>query len=456
MRRSIGTAFAAALVLGLAGCGGGGGGGGGGGIALPPVGAVPTPPATVSELKLTVEIAGSAATPDGAGKYTVAPGQLVVVKASDNVAWLGSAQATGVTRTDVDTSATQWISRFANPGATDGSYKLVASASGDRSKELNFVVQTGDYRNGDYLVFAANGSRQMLSIDFDKATYSVTDAAGDKTTGTLTKPAIADNPWDVLNSRITSGGVNTSSLYGLGDTVIGAFPFAAPFSNPVTYSAAPFVASRALVMKQGNLDGAYNRARIEVTATGRESAIAQIEISGGGTVMKQCTDLIIYRIDKCPQASLVTSAIAADGDTGLWTLKNPADGSLLGRFAIADVDGEKVYLSAGSTVGGASQVFAIGVPESAGYADFHGIGWSTDATFDVSSVASSQYTVSLWPVQMKTLTLAPLAVDSPTGMRFATDGADTYFAMRSRRLETLIGARSQPATRGFLHLGLAK
>jgi hypothetical protein len=176
---------------------------------LPPVGVVPTPPATVSELKLTVEIAGSAATPDGAGKYTVAPGQLVVVKASDSSAWLGSAQATGVTRTDVDTSATQWTSRFANPGATDGSYKLVASASGDRSKELNFVVQTGDYRNGDYMVFAANGSRQTFSVDFDKATYSMTDAAGDKTSGTLTKPAVAGQAWGVLNSRII--GPNTSS-----------------------------------------------------------------------------------------------------------------------------------------------------------------------------------------------------------------------------------------------------
>ncbi|WP_307511867.1 hypothetical protein [Variovorax sp. W1I1] len=423
-------------------------------MVLPPIGVVPTPPPTVAELKLTVEIAGSAATPDGAGKYTVLPGQQVVVKASDSAAWLGSAQGTGVTRTDVDTTATQWISRFANSGATDGSFKLVASASSDRSKELNFVVQPGDYRNGDYMVFAANGSRQTFSVDFDKATYSMTDAAGDKTSGTLTAGGAPANAWTIANSRIT--GTNTSSLKPLQDSIVGAFPFAAAFSSPVTYAAAPFVATRAFVLNQAKLDGTYDRARIEITSsTDRESAIAQIQISGGGAVMKQCTDLVIYRIESCPAGSVSTSSIEADGTTGLWLMKDAA-GALLGRFGIANIDGDKIYLSAGTSPATSGQVLAIGVPAATGYADFNASGWSTKGTIDLATVASPSYTLSSAPM---TAVAGPLALgtpgpSNPQGIRSAITGSDTYFAMRSRSLDLLIGARSQSATRGFLHLGV--
>jgi hypothetical protein len=123
---------------------------------------------------------------------------------------------------------------------------------------------------------------------------------------------------------------------------------------------------------------------------------------------------------------------------------------LLGRFAIAQVDGENVYLSAGPAVGGASQIFAIGVPESAGYADFSSTGWSTDATLDTSSVISPQYTLSA-----TVLTLAgPGGPDNPSGIRSATAGADLYFATRSKRLDVLIGGRSPSPKAGFLHLGL--
>ncbi|MDQ0045133.1 hypothetical protein [Variovorax boronicumulans] len=406
-------------------------------------------------MKLTVEIAGSAATPDGAGKYTVLPGQQVVVKASDSAAWLGSAQGTGVTRTDVDTTATQWISRFANSGATDGSFKLVASASSDRSKELNFVVRTGDYRNGDYMVFAANGSRQTLSVDFDKKTYDVTDAAGDKTSGMLVPSPPSTDAGTFQSSR--NGIPNISSFQSLTDSIVGAFPFAVPFLSPVTYAGVPFVATRAFVVTQAKLDGTYDRARIEVTNAGQGSAIAQIQISGGGTVMKQCTDLHIYRIENCPPASVATSSVEADGATGLWTLKDAVTGTLLGRFGIANIDGDKVYLSAGLSPATGGQVLAIGVPAAAGYADFNAGGWATDHTLNISAVSSAppQYSLSsTGPVLVTTLALSALAADSPTGIRSAVSGADKYFAMRSKRLDLLIGEPGKPATQGFLHVGV--
>jgi hypothetical protein len=223
----------------------------------------------------------------------------------------------------------------------------------------------------------------------------------------------------------------------------------------VTYAAAPFVATRAFVLNQAKLDGTYDRARIEITSTGRESAIAQIQISSGGTVMKQCTDAVIYRIEKCPAGSVATSSIEADGSTGLWILKDTGSGALLGRFAIADIDGDKTYLSAGVSPATSSQVLAIGVPAAAGYAAFDAGGWATDSTVNISTVTATDYTLSTTgPALVTALTLAPLTADGPTGIRSATAGADTYFAMRSRSLDLLIGARSQPATQGFLHVGV--
>lgn len=455
MKKSTGTALAAALVLGLAGCGGGGGGGGGSGVPLLPIVNAPPPPApappAVAELKLTVEIDGSAATPDSSGKYAVAPGQLVAVKASDSAAWLGSAGGSGVTRTDVDTGTAQWISRFANPGATGaGGYKLVANASDNRSVELNFTVGTGDYANGDYMVFAANGSRQKLHVDFDAKTYSVTDAAGDKTSGTF---SLGGHQWMFTSSRVT--GTNTTGFIALKDTFVGAFPFAAAFSAPVSYKTVPFVATRAFVVSPDKLDGTYDRARIELTSTGGESAIAQIQISGGGTVMKQCNDLQIYRIENCPSGSVTTSVVAADAEPGMWTLKDPTNGTLLGRFSIANVEGDKVYLSAGVAPVTSSQILSIGVPAASSYAGFDSHGWATNGALNLSNVTPTKYTLLSTNAPMTTdLALVAPSAGSPPGIRIGTATPDAYFAMRSSKLELLIGARSPSPQHGFLHIGV--
>ncbi len=460
MRAHIGTAFAAAVVLGLAGCGGGGGGGGGGGVL--PIGVIPTPTPTptapaAAELKLTVEIAGSIATPDGSGTYSVLPGQEVVVKSSDSVAWAASGGGGTATLTnDVDTGATQWVSRFANSSKTNAaSYNLVASASEGRTKQVNFAVQTGSYDNGDYMVFAANGSRQKLHIDFDAKTYDVTDAVGDKTSGTFTANGTG---WVFANSRIT--GVNNATFLTLKDSFAGGFPFAVPFSSPVAYKNAPFIATRAFVTTQAKLDGTYDRARIEISSTDRDSAIAQIQISGGGTVMKQCVDQNIFRIENCPGASMVTSTVAADAEAGMWALKDPTNGSLLGKFAIATVDGEKIYLSAGTSPATAAQVMAIGVPAVATYADFNASGWATDGDINLSTVSPGLYSLSApaGPVITKSLALNAMISDAPAGMRVAVDGAapsDQYLAMRSSKLDLLIGNRGPSSpTRGYLHLGV--
>ncbi len=445
MFRSVGSAFAAVVVLVLWGCGGGGSG----------APSSPANPAPVTEFKLTVEIAGVPATPDVTGKYSVLPGQSVMVKSNEAATWVGSDEGSGVTRTDVDTSVARWVSRFENPSAlVNGAYKVTGNVSGGRAKTVEFLVRTGDYRNGEYKVYAANGSRQTLNIDFDLATYSVTDSVGITTTGTLTPPVAPGKDWAVQNSRIV--GVNTSSLRSVRDSIVGGFPFAVPFSPPGTYAAYPFVASRAFVLTQSKLDGIYDRAYIQhPVAGGGQSAISQFSISAGGTVMTQCVAATIYRVSACPSADVVISNIEPDVELGSWVLKNPSTGATMGRFGVIDIEGDKIYVASGTLISDGSQVLSIGVPTTPGATTFTSNGWSTNGTLDVTNATSTKYEMSMIDAGLTVLdlTLGGIGPQSSVGIRSASEAPNVFFTMRSKRIELLIGARSSVQA-GFLHVGI--
>lgn len=441
---SVKPALAAAWVLALFGCGGGGGGG-----SAPPTVAAP-------EFALTVEVGGIAATPDLAGKYTVLPGQSVVVKANEASSWVGSDVGSGVTRTDVDTGTAQWVSLFENPSALlPGAYKLTASASGGRTKTVDFLVQTGDYRNGEYLVFAANGSRQTLNINFDMDTYTMTDAAGVSTSGALTPPVAPAKDWTVQSSRIV--GANTSSLRSVRDTIVGGFPFAVPFAAGGNFAAYPFVATRALVLTQNKLDGVYDRAHIQhLAGGGGQSAISQFSISDGGTKMQLCTHATIYQIGLCPPGNVVTLKVDPDTRAGFWLMKTAATGAVQGRFSMATVDGEKIFLSAGTSTADGSQVMTVGVPTRVGASAFTSSGWSTDGTLDVTNATAVKYEMDMTvagPGTLLDLSRGIAASPSSLGIHSASQGGDVFFTMRSTRIELLIGARSSSRA-GFLHVGI--
>lgn len=303
-------------------------------------------------------------------------------------------------------------------------------------------------------MFAANGSRQTLNINFDLDTYTMTDAVGVSTSGALTPPVAPAKDWTVQSSRI--GGVNTSSLRSVRDTIVGGFPFAVPFAAAGTYAAYPFVASRAFVLTQSRLDGVYDRAYIQrLAGGGAQSAISQFSITGGGTVVKFCTDAIIYRIEHCPPGSVSTSLVTADTQPGVWLLRNATTGTAQGRFSVAVVEGEKIYLSAGTSLADGSQVLNIGLPTAPRVSTFTSSGWSTNGTLDVTNATPTKYEMSMTDagVGLLDLTLGAPGGQASVGIYPATEAPDVYFSMRSTRLELLIGARSS-AKAGFLHVGI--
>lgn len=447
------SAIAAVSVVVLVACGGGGGGSGSEATNTPASPAVPTP-AVPASFSLSVEVEGVAATPDVSGRYVVRPGQSVTVKSSQSAVWQGSDLGSGVSRTERDTGSQQWISRFANPSpGAPGNYRLTAEASDGRTQTLDFTVQTGDYRNGDYVLYAGNGTRQKLTINFDTATFSVTDATGAVESGTLTAPAAPATDWTVMSPRIA--GFNAASLRSLGDTIVGALPFNVPSAAPGTFAVYPFIATRAFLLSPNRLDGVFNRLQIQYLAGGaRQSAISQLGIFDGGTVMKQCTDITIHAIGTCPAASVITSKVEPDPDnSGLWRLTHPVTGAFVGRIGIAEINGEKIYLAGGVSPADGSHLLSIGLPSLVRVPTFTSSGWSTDGTLDSVVATTTSYDIdhNAGGISSHNLSLNTI---SPPGLHRLSDGTQHYFMIRSQTLELAVAARNSTLRPGFLHLGI--
>ncbi|NIM39864.1 MAG: hypothetical protein GTN84_01690 [Hydrogenophaga sp.] len=411
-------------------------------------------PATPAAFTLSVEVDGVAASPDASGRYVVRPGQSVAVRSNHDATWSGNDLGSGVTRTERDTGNAQWISRFANPSpGAPGSYRLTAGASGGRTLTLDFTVQTGDYRNGEYMLYAANGTRQKLTINFDTATYSTTDGTGGVESGTLTAPAGPATDWTVHSARIA--GFNAASLRSLGDTIVGALPFRVPSAAPGTFAVYPFIATRAFLLSANRLDGVFNRLQIQyLTGGGRQSAISQLGVFDGGTVMKQCSHLTIHEIDTCPAASVVTSRLEPDPDnSGLWLMKHPTTNALMGRIGIAEINGEKIYLSGGASPSDGSQLLSIGLPSQTRVPTFTSSGWSTDGTLDSVVATPTTYDIDhdTGAISTHNLTLNTI---SPPGLHLLSDGTQHYFMIRSQTLELAVAARNSTLRPGFLHIGV--
>lgn len=413
-----------------------------------------------SKVALTVEVGGSVTTAGTAGSFVTAPGRQILITASEPVQWTGASTGEVVKRTEISTSTTQWISKLANTDhAQNGAYTLTVVTADGLSKTLRFVVQPGDARNGDYKVFAVSGARLAMAVDFDLGSYDMTDLSGTKSSGSLSPPPSPGGSYSVSNPRITTP-VNVSSLRAFGDTIVGAFPFQVAFSSPVSYAAAPFIATRAQVSVPADINGVYNRLRVDRNATASDSFISQMRLSGGGTVLTECADNQIFRIDLCPVPSTVVHDVALDAEPGLWAILDPVSHARTGRFSIARVNGENVYLSAGDTTVNSipTVIFSIGLPEVATWTTFNSSGgWSNQSSVDIASATATtsflSYTDSTGATSLlRNFTLGGI-VNGPTGMRSAVDGADAYFTIRSSKLEVLAGSRN-PATRGYMHLGV--
>lgn len=323
------------------------------------------------------------------------------------------------------------------------------------------LIDTGtapDARNGRYKVYAGNGSRQTLALNMDSLRYEMTDDTGATASGSFAADGAEAGSFVFDSSRITSP-VNTARFRLATDTMVGAFPFAVAQVTPASYAVRPFVASRALVKAQADLDGVYNRLGINLTATAADSSITQIQVANGGTALYLCNDNVIYRIDNCPAASVRTYTVSAGPTADTWHIVNVANPSDNGNFGIARIGGDNVYLSAGivpSTP--TTSVFRIGLPERTTWPTIVARGGATNGSWGSTAIDATSYAraQALPDGTTATLnaTLGSMGAIGPLNLRAATFSGPAYhFASQSNKLFAMVGSRN-PATAGALEIGL--
>ncbi|SFQ00365.1 hypothetical protein SAMN05216567_110175 [Variovorax sp. OK605] len=314
-----------------------------------------------------------------------------------------------------------------------------------------------DARNGTYRVYAANGTQQQLTVDFDAGSYTMTDSPNLPESGTFGEDFTEPGTYVFASGRITTA-ANTSRFRVTADAIVGAFPFATAYASPVAYAAQPFVAAREFVATAALLDGTYNRFSVTRSpGNAQDSAILSMRLSGSGTVLEICNDAVIYKIDLCPAASKRTYAVAS-GTDDTWVGTNVANAGDVANFRMARIGGQNVYLAGGVSTAPAVQFMRIGLPESSSWPATRGVGASTTGSWGSNLIDSAN---SVRTSTGTDGTYASLAMPvggtfalQPEGIRGVNSGGTSrYFAMQGGALSVLVGSRN-PNTQGYLQLNL--
>lgn len=461
--RLLGTCGFALAVM-ASGCGGGGGGsgtpvGGTGGSSSTSGGS--TGGATASPVSVALLVNGAAATPDAAGAVSIAPGDTVVITASQASNWSTTvSDSSAISLAKAATTAQSWAAQFINGTSSAVTYTVTATSltGSSNAKAIAFKIGAADGRNGVYKVFATNGSVQSLAINFDTKTLVMTDSQNVASTASLVASSSEAGTYDIA-SPLNRNAFNTARLRVAADrnNIVGSFPFAVQFASPARYVVQAFVASKALVTQQSQLDGIYNRLGIEYSAAGSDSQIRQVRVRAGGTVFETCVNTLVVSISTC--SSYNTYTVTANPESGSWHIVNNADLTDVGNFHMAIVGGQNVYLSAGSPVAnGTTQVFRIGPQDISSWASVTARGADTLGTWGVATVTPN---VFLSTGVDTTGTAFALNFDLTSiglnGLRSAVsreNSANQFFVTQGAKIGAVVGKRSNLATQGYIQIGL--
>jgi len=447
------AAGAAVLVGGLAGCGGGGGGGGGGGLPLLPIAPV--------TLAVNVLVNGNTASADSSGRYTVKPGdKITITPTSGTVDWTSSSAPAGsVTLRNPAISNSQWSAQIANSNTATSVFTVTAKVTGNAavSKDTVFNVSGGDARNGTYQVFASNGTKQALTLNFDTMAYAMMDNNGAVSSNVFEADKTAAGSYLFITPRNEVNKVIGARFRINGDVVVGGFHFGVA-KVPGTFAIQPFVAPRTLVADQQEIDGIYNRLGVNLQAGSRKANIRQALIGSHGTVFQLCTDPLKAIADCLPAASLIQYTVSPGPTPGVWNIVNIADSTDTGAFSIARIGGQNVYLSAGTNPQAPNDdVFRIGLPESATWPDTTSFGGDSAGAWGSANYTATTYeTILAGPDVAPYGFQTPLSQPYPTiqGMkRFTPPSLANFIAIQNGVL-TVVAGEAGGAASGYLQIGL--
>ncbi|WP_309902208.1 hypothetical protein [Variovorax soli] len=412
-------------------------------------------------MTLTVNVNGAAATAGTDGLYAAKPGDTIEVVPNQNADWTSaSGTADAVTLRNADISPTRWKAQIVNTTTAASNFTVSAKASANAAltKSAVFRIAGGDARNAQYRVYATNGSKQTLALDFDTMSYTMTDDAGTAASDTFAVDSTVANGYLFKSSRITST-VNTARFRLADNTVVGAFPFAQAGST-TAFAVQPFIASKALVTTQAELAGTYNRLGINLTATTRDSNIRQVAVTAGGAQVLMCDEVAITAVANCPASSVRTYNVTPASAPTDWRITNVANPADTGVFSIARIGGENVYLSAGAAAIGApgEVVFRVGVRQQDAWPSSTAIASDTNGTWGTLNLDASSYATGFIRPDGSNgtlgLTVSQIGAPAALNIRVAPLGGSSgaYFLVQSGKIAAVVGARGPQG--GYMQFGL--
>jgi hypothetical protein len=287
-----------------------------------------------------------------------------------------------------------------------------------------------DPSSGDYTVFATDGARYVLSIDYAARRYRMMGGGVDKA-GAL--EIAADG---------TARGVGAPRWFRGGPGFIaGGFDFGLGAPQP-------FVAARAFVSEVSDLVGEFNIAGVSTGNGSSNSYIGATRITGASYEL--CSDAAVTSVARCPPASIRAYTVTRSGEDFVATL---ASGEAL-RFRVAPVGGANMYLRAEKATSN-GDVFRLGLqPVAASSATaagttLHGMmsesGWQTVVS-RLNGAPAQGHTIVAQPgaaLAFLTLTLASF-VNGLDGLYLGSRASDSasVFALEHPLMTLVVGARN--------------
>jgi hypothetical protein len=287
-----------------------------------------------------------------------------------------------------------------------------------------------DLRSGDYTVFATDGARYTLSIDYVARRYRMTGAGVDKA-GSLE-----------ISADGTARGTGAPRWFRSGPGFIaGGFDFGLGVPQP-------FVAVRAFVSEVSALAGEFNIAGVSTSSGSGNSYVGATRITGASYEL--CVDPVITSVARCPTASVRPYTVTRSGEDFVAT---PATGEAI-RFRVARVGGAYLYLRAEKATSN-GDVFRLGLqPVATSSATavgttLHGMtsdaGWQTVVS-RLTGAALQGHTLVAQPgaaLAFPTLTVANF-VNGPDGLYLGTRASDSasVFTLEHPLMTFVVGARN--------------
>ncbi|MDI3384161.1 hypothetical protein ACFPPF_00755 [Xenophilus aerolatus] len=228
--------------------------------------------------------------------------------------------------------------------ASEGLASTAVAAKSGGEFALRPLALSSFSRENTYQFFSANGTEQVLRLDFQSRRFELLGASA-SVSGAFSEDASEPGTF-VFTSPRDSGSNNTARFRQVGDTVIGAFPVRPAYASAQTLEVLPFIAARDFVTEGAAIDGYYAALETNRVSTGfGGGGLISTLITGAGTRMQTCMASGPYTLESCPNGLGRTYVLQQRGD--LWHATSIATPSDQFDFRIALVNGEKIYVSGG-------------------------------------------------------------------------------------------------------------